>query len=169
MRIPGLAFRNLRFDGEPGRPSNAKELTRQANVLGRALTDPAHAKVFQLVPPGAKLPKGVIQASPPRVQSVRVARRATADGRVIFDLIGEVTQSCTVQRKGDTFDMNGGTTVVIDPEGEVRYAIFKRFGSEPRQERQHAAMVGSLKRFWSKSGRRFSLSGDVLRHLHRME
>ena len=169
VRIPGLAFRNLRFDGEPGRPSNAKELTRQANVLGRALTDPAHAKVFQLVPPGAKLPKGVIQASPPRVQSVRVARRATPDGRVIFDLVGEVTQSCTVQRKGDVFDMDGGTTVVIDPEGEVRYAIFKRFGSEPRQERQHAAMRGPLKRFWSKSGRRFSLSGDVLRHLHRME
>ena len=32
VRIPGLAFRNLRFDGDPGRPSNAKELTRQANA-----------------------------------------------------------------------------------------------------------------------------------------
>ena len=133
------------------------------------MTDPAHAKVFQLVAPGAKLPKGVMQASPPRVQSVRVARRATPDGRVIFDLVGEVTQSCTVQRKGDVFDMNGGTTVVIDPEGEVRYAIFKRFGSEARQERQHAAMRGPLARFWKKSGRRFSLSGDVLRQLHQMK
>ena len=166
VRIPGLAFRNLRFDGDPGQPANARELTRQANVLGRSLTDPAHAGVFQLVAPGAKLPKGVTQASPPMVQSIRVARRAAPDGRVVFDLVGEVTQSCTVQHKGDLFDMNGGATVVIDPEGQVRYAIYKRFGSDSRQARQHAAMRGPLAHFWKKSGRRFSLSGDVLRHLH---
>jgi hypothetical protein len=169
VRIPGLAFRNLRFDGDPGQPANAKELTRQAKVLGRCVTDPAHASVFQLVAPGAKLPKGVIQASPPMVQSLRVTRRAAPDGRVVFDLVGEVTQSCTVQRKGDVYDMHGGATVVIDPEGQVRYAIYKRFGSDARQERQHAAMRGSLARFWTKSGRRFRLSGDVLRHLHGME
>ena len=168
VEIRGLAFRNLRFEGDPGQPANAKELTRQANVLGRCLTDPANAKVFQLVPPGAKLPKGVVQASPPMVQSIRVTRRAAPDGRVVFDLVGEVTQSCTVRHNGDLFDMNGGSTVVISPEGQVRYAIYKRFGSEARQARQHAAMRGPLKRFWSKSGRRFSLSGDVLRNLHGM-
>jgi len=169
VRIPGLAFRNLRFDGDPGQPANARELRRQATALGRAMTDPACASVFQLVPPGTKLPKGVTQASPPMVQSIRVARRAAPDGRVVFDLVGEVTQSCTVKHKGDVFDMNGGATVVIDPEGEVRYSIYKRFGSEARQARQHAAMRGPLARFWAKSGRRFRLSGDVLRHLHGMK
>ena len=169
VRIPGLAFRNLRFEGDPGQPPDAKELTRQANVLGRCLTDPANAKIFQLVAPGAKLPRGVVQASPPIVQSLRVTRRAAPDGRVLFDLIGEVTQSCTVRRNGELFDMDGGTTVVIDPDGDVRYAISKRFGSEARQARQHAAMRGPLARFWSKSGRRFRLSGDVLRHLHGLE
>ncbi|HUR21010.1 MAG TPA: hypothetical protein VMZ90_09405, partial [Vicinamibacterales bacterium] len=168
VRIPGLAFRNLRFEGDPGQPADAKELTRQANVLGTFVTDPAHAKVFQLVAPGRKLPEGVVQASPPRVQSIRVTRRATPDGRVVFDLVGEVTQSCTVRRNGELFDMNGGVTVVINPEGQVRYAIYKRFGSEARQARQHAAMRGPLKRFWTKSRRRYSLSGDVLRHLHGM-
>ncbi|MEO6224058.1 MAG: peptidase M4 [Vicinamibacterales bacterium] len=168
IEIPGLAFRNLRFEGDPGHPANAKELTRQAIVLGRSLTDPAHARVFHLVSPGARLPKGVVQASPPRVQSIRVTRRAAPDGRVVFDLIGEVTQSCTVRRNGDWFDMNGGTTVVISPEGQVRYAIYKRFDSQARQARQYAAMRGPLKRFWTKSRRRFSLSGDVLRHLHGM-
>lgn len=169
IRIPGLAFRNLRFDGDPGRPANARELTRQANVLGRGLTDPAHAAVFQLVAPGRTLPKGVMQASPPIVQSLRVARRAAPDGRVVFDLVGEVTQSCTVQRKGELFDMNGGATVVIDSEGEVRYAIYKRFGSDARQARQHAAMRGPLANFWKKSGRRFTLAPDVLRRLHGMK
>jgi hypothetical protein len=166
VRIPGLAFRNLRFDGDPGQPADARELTRQANVLGRALTDRAHARVFQLIPPGATLPKNVVQASPPIVQSIRVARRAAPDGRVVFDLVGEVTQSCTVRRNGELFDMNGGATVVINPEGEVRYAITKRFGSEPRQARQHAAMRGPLAAFWKKSGRRYTLSGNVLATLH---
>lgn len=166
ISIPGLAFRSLRFEGDPGQPANARELTRQATVLGRAVTDPANAKIFQLVSPGTRLPKGVVQASPPMVQSVRVARRVAPDGRVVFDLVGEVTQSCTVRRNNELFDMNGGTTVVINPDGEVRYAIYKRFGSEGRQARQHAAMRGPLAEFWKKSDRRYQLGGDVLRRLH---
>jgi len=56
--------------------------------------------------------------------------------------------------------------VVIDPQGEVRYAIYKRFDSERRRARQHAAMRGPLKAFWRKSGRRFLLQPNVLRRLH---
>jgi hypothetical protein len=166
VRIPALAFKRLRFDGDPGQPASAKELDRQARALGAFVTDPEHAHIFQLVAPGTKLPKGVTQASPPRVQSLRVSRRAAPDGRVVFDLVAEVTQACTVKRRGDLFDMNGGTTIIIDPEGRVRYAIYKRFGSDARQARQHAAMRGPLAHFWKKTGRRYSLSGDVLRHLH---
>ena len=62
--------------------------------------------------------------------------------------------------------MNGGCTVVIDPEGEVRYSIYKRFDSEDRQARQQAAMRGPLKRFWRKTGRKFQLQPHVLRRLH---
>ena len=100
------------------------------------------------------------------MQSVRVTRRAAPDGRVLFDLIAEVTQSCTVDRDGELFDVNGGCTVVIDPEGDVRYSIFKKLDSEKRQARQHAAMRGPLKRFWKKTGRRFQLQPHVLRRLH---
>lgn len=139
---------------------------RQAHALGRFVTDPRHARVFQLVAPGASLPKGVIQAPPALVQSVRVTRRAAPDGRILFDLVAEVTQSCTIQREGELFEMNGGCTVVIDPQGEVRYAIYKRFDSERRRARQHAAMRGPLKAFWRKSGRRFLLQPNVLRRLH---
>src|SRR6185436_8629786 len=103
----------------------------------------------------APLPKGIIQASPARVESVRVSRRAAPDGRVLFDLVAEVTQTCTVQFKGDLFEMNGGCTVIIDPQGDVRYIISKRFESEARRARQHAAMRGPLKAFWKKAGKRF--------------
>ena len=166
LRIPGLAFAKLRFDGEPGRPASAKEMMRQANELGRFVTDPAHARQFQLVSPAAKLPKGIVQAPPARVESVRVSRRAAPDGRVVFDLVAEVTQSCTVQVGGDLFEMNGGCTVVIDPQGEVRYVISKGFESETRRARQRAAMRGPLKAFWQKSGRRYKQKSHVLRRIH---
>ena len=53
LHIPALAFSRLRFAGEPGRPASAVELTRQAHALGRFVTEPAHAHVFQLVSPQA--------------------------------------------------------------------------------------------------------------------
>jgi hypothetical protein len=165
--IPELAFRNLRFDGEPGQPADAEELTRQARALGAFVTNPKNARCFHLVSP-ERLPKNVVQASPAMVQSVRVTRRAAPDGRVMFDLVGEVTQSCTVQRAGELFDMNGGCTVIVDPEGAVRYSIYKRFDAENRRERQLAAMTGPLKAFWQKSGRKWSRRPEVLARLHAM-
>jgi hypothetical protein len=166
VHVHGLAFRDLRFDGEPGQPADVKELVRQARSLGACVTDPRYAPVFRLVSPSAPLPRNIVQASPPLVQSVRVSRRAAPDGRVVFDVVGEVTQTCTVRHGGDLFDMNGGCTVVIDPQGDVRYAVYKRFDSENRQKRQHAAMRGPLKRFWRRSGRRFLQQPDVLRRVH---
>jgi hypothetical protein len=166
LRVPGLAFRELRFEGDPGQPASADELLRQAHALGEFVTSPAHADVFRLVSPSAPLPKHVVQASPALVESIRVARRSAPDGRVLFDLVAEVTQSCTVRRSGELFDMSGGCTVVIDPQGEVRYAVYKRFDSENRQQRQHAAMRGPLRRFWRKSRNRFLLQPDVLRRIH---
>lgn len=166
LRIPGLAFRDLEFDGEPGRPASAGELERQARALGRFVTDPAHAGVFQLVSASAPLPRGITYAAPPSVASVRVARRAAPDGRVLFDLVAEVTQSCTVQHEGALYEMHGGCTVVVDPQGEVRYAIYKRFTSERRRSRQRAAMRGPLAAFWKKSGRRYLLQPGVLLEIH---
>jgi hypothetical protein len=168
LSVKGLAFSDLEFEGEPGQPASAEELARQAHALGRFVTDPKYADCFQIVAPSARLPKGIVQASPPLVQSVRVTRRAAPDGRILFDLVAEVTQSCTVERSGQLFDMNGGSTIVIDPQGEVRYAIYKRFDSEKRRARQHAAMRGPLRAFWKRSGRRFILQPHVLRRLHAM-
>jgi hypothetical protein len=62
--------------------------------------------------------------------------------------------------------MNGGCTVVLDPQGEVRYAISKRFNTEARRIRQRDAVLGPLKDFWAKSGRRYKQKPDVLRRIH---
>jgi len=168
LRVPGLAFSELKFAGEPGQPADANELERRARALGRFVTNPKYAHVFQLVAPSGKKPKGVTYVGPPTMESVRVTRRAAPDGRILFDLVAEVTQTCTVQQGGDTFDMNGGATIVIDPQGEVRYAIYKKFSSEDRRNRQRAAMRGPLKDFWNRSGRRFTERRDVLKRVHQM-
>ena len=167
LRVPGLAFKDLRFDGDPGRPADATELLRQANALGTFVTDPKYADRFHLVSPNKK-PANIVQASPPRIESVRVARRASPDGRILFDLVAEVTQTCTAQHKGVMFDMNGGCTILLDPDGVVRYAIYKRFSSEARRARQHAAIRGPLAPLWKKSGSRYRLRDNVLRRIHAM-
>ena len=166
LKIPDLAFCELRFDGEPGQPADAEELTRQAHALGAFVTDPKHADCFHLVPAAGRRPKGITQASPAIVQSIRVTRRVAPDGRIAFDLVAEVTQACTVERNGVLFDMNGGCTVIIDPEGEVRYSVYKKFDTAGRRDRQFAAITGPLKPFWKKTGRRWSLRPDMLRTLH---
>lgn len=166
LTIPGLAFRHLSFANEPGQPAGPAELERQARVFGTFVTDPARAGVFHLVPAGRPLPSGVVQASPAIVQSVRVARRVTPDGDVAFDTVAEVTQACTIKRRGQFYDMHGGCTVIVDPAGHVRYAIYKRFDSRNRRERQHAAMTGALKAYWRRSGQRWRLQPHMLRRLH---
>ena len=62
--------------------------------------------------------------------------------------------------------MNGGCTVILDPEGDVRYAIYKRFDGPSRRERQHAAMRGPLKEFWKRERRRWTLRPEMLKRLH---
>jgi hypothetical protein len=97
-----------------------------------------------------------------------VTRRVAPDGRIVFDLVAEVTQACTVVQNGEYFDMNGGCTLVIDPLGAVRYVIYKRLGSDDRRARQHDAIKGPLRDFWKKSGRTYTLRPDMLRRLHGM-
>jgi hypothetical protein len=167
LRIPALAFKNLRFDGEPGRPATAKEMERQARALGRFVTHPEHAEYFRIIAPDAPLPKGIKQASPARVESIRVSRRVTPSGSVLFDLVAEVTQSCTAERNGELFEVNGGCTVLIDPQGDVRYIIAKGFKNGTRSARQHAAMRGPLKKLWKKSGRRFVQQANLLQIVHK--
>ncbi len=169
LEISELAFKRLRFDGDPGRPAGEQELRRQADALGKFVSSKDHAPAFRLIAPGSPLPERVEYVSLPRVESVRCARRVAPDGRIVFDLIAEVLQSGTVRHEGELFDFSGGCTIVIDPFGHVRYAIYKNLDSAQRQERQQEAMRGRLKRFWKREGRRYSQVGGVFKELHRRE
>ncbi len=173
INVPGLAFRDLRFEGDPAWPSSVTELKRQAKALGRFVTSDKGAAACHLLAPGCELPKGVEYAAPPRVESVRTARRVAPDGRILFDLVAEVIQRGTVRVQGELMDFVGGCTIVIDPQGDIRYAIHKRLGSQDRHARQLAAVQGPLKDLWQKgrgeTGKgtlRFSARAGVPRLLH---
>jgi hypothetical protein len=166
LRVPGLAFSDLRFGSDPGHPADVAELRRQAAALGDFVTGAEVAPRLHLLVPGRKLPAGVTYASPPMVESVRCARRAAPDGSVVFELVAEITQSYTASHDGDLVESQCGCTLVIDPHGEIRYAIYKKPESRTRAARQGAAMRGSLKRFWMKRRGRYELRKDALRLLH---
>ena len=166
MQIPELAFSRLRFGCDPGYPANAAELRRQATALGAFVSRPEIARHLHLIAPRAPHLKGITQVGPLTVESIRVARRLSPDGHALFDLVGEVTQTCTVTIDKVPFEFTGGCTLVIGSEGEVRYAIYKRLDSLKRQQRQHAAVTGSLKAFWERKGKRLVPRTGMLQRLH---
>ena len=94
------------------------------------------------------------------------ARRRTAAS--LFDLVGEVTQSCTVQRAGRSVRherrLHGR-----DRSRKARSATRSTSASAAsmRQARQHAAMRGPLKQYWRKTRGLYTLQdGGMLRRLH---
>lgn len=166
LKIPELAFGNLYFNGDPSHAAGEKELLRQANILGEFVVNPDNARQLHLAAPGAKLPKTITYAAPPIVQSVRTTRRVGPDGTVLFDLVAEVTQACTVKHNDDLMDFMGGVTLIIDPFGDVRYAIYKKVDSADRQKRQYESINGPLRKYWKKAGKRFVRQGSTFKMLH---
>ena len=142
---------------------------RQANVLGAFVTEPANAHALHLVAPGMKLPRNVTYAAPPIVQSIRSTRRVADDGGVLFDLVAEVTQACTIQLGGELMDFMGGCTLIIGPDGGVRYAVYKRLDSAERQKRMLASAKGPLRKYWTLDGRKRVPMRGTFRLLHGVE
>jgi len=135
--VKDLNFAALKFDGDPARPANADELRRQAGALGRLVTLPQNLEVFGLAPAGhPRLGKDTVEL--PRVHSIRSSRRVGPDGQVVFDLVAEVTQTRRVRaRTGDRgFAFLGGATIVIGPDGAIRYVVSKSVLNEERLRRQ---------------------------------
>ena len=158
--ILALHFSNLRFAGDPSLPAGKDELRRQAEALWDFVTRPHVAEEFGLAP------AGVDGAEPCLVDSIRTARRVGPDGQVLFDLVAEVTQRRKVidPETGLEAKVFGGCTLVIDPEGEIRYAIIKRTLSQGRLERQLRYQRSSP--WWERTDGRYRMRGYTHRLAH---
>jgi hypothetical protein len=142
--VTELAFDQLHFKGDPAHPAGADELYRQAEALGQFIAHPDHLAAFGLARPGETI-------EPPCIQSVRTSRRVGPNGQVVFDLVAEVTQRRRVEGPEGRFDLYGGATMILGPEGEVRYAIYTRAERERRLDEQRDFMMGSGRDHWRQS------------------
>lgn len=124
--IEGLTFADLKFDGDPGLPASVEELRRQACVLGQFVTRPEYLRGFGLATKGDPLLNGD-DVDLPVIQSVRSSRRIGPNRQVVFDVVAEVMQRRLARVKGTdaVCSFYGGSTIIIDPRGMIRYVMRK--------------------------------------------
>ena len=126
VRSAKLAYSRLTFNGDPGRAPSLASLTAQAREVGRMVSDAGRCDCFGLLP--ADPAKGI---EIPCVESVRTSRRVGPDGQIVFDLVAEVTQRRDIALDGGrTMPFFGGCTLIIGPDGVVRYSVHR--ASTPR-------------------------------------
>jgi hypothetical protein len=156
--VRALGFAELRFDGDPGRAPGSSELRRQANEVGRLVTRADYRGEFGLVDP-TTVKTGdsaeIADVGVPTVESVRAARRVGPNSEILFDLVAEVTQRVVRRHKSQKVELYGGSTILIDPWGQVRYVIRKRVLNEERDNEALAFITRAANTY-------YRLVGDVL-------
>jgi hypothetical protein len=157
--IDDLNFARLQFKGDPGRPAGKDELRRQARALGKFVCHRDRLAEFGLMEPAESIDL-------PRVESIRSSRRVGPDGQIIFDLVAEVTQRRRIESPQGTFDLYGGSTVILGPDGEIRYVIRKSIGQEERVEEQLKYMTGPGSSYWRPLKGRLVPAEKMFRLLH---
>jgi hypothetical protein len=148
-----LAFKKLQFEGDPGRPAGEHELGRQARALGALVGTPAFLREFGCTVAGDPALQGD-DVDLPVIESIRSSRRVGPDGQVVFDLVAELTQRRRVRAHAGQpgFDFFGGATVILDPEGRIRYRIGKSVLDDRRLQRQRDFSTADGQRFWARVG-----------------
>jgi hypothetical protein len=162
--IPGLDFATLRFRGDPAAAADEGELTRQACALASWIaSSPEAQREF-----GLTAPEAAAKTERPCIESIRTLRRVGPDGQIVFDLVAEVTQRRhqRISPKGPVFPFVGGATVIIGPDGVVRYVIRKRITNEERLDRQREYITGVGRRYWARSGNAFKPLPSSFQLLH---
>lgn len=156
--IHDLAFTKLRHDEEPGWFAPQDERERRARALGDFVTDGRH-KCFGVVPPGRQ---GEDEYEPPVVESVRTLQRLTPDSELDFHVVAEVTQ--VVRRNRRRFF--GGSTVVIDETGRIRYVIGKSVANKARRRDTDAFLAAAPREYQAAFDEAAWDSGTLIRRFH---
>lgn len=166
--VIALDAAHLVFDCDMACGAAPAELTRQARALGEFATRPEHLQEFGLLS-GSEAEALGGRAELPVVASVRIARRAGPYGQIVNDLVAEITQQVMMQPGAGKADyaLVGGTTVILGPNGEIRYLISKSaVGSERIQRRR--AFLDSLqgRQFWQLRGTAYQEKRPLYEALH---
>jgi hypothetical protein len=92
-------------------------------------------------------PLGLSPGETFRVFSFHPLHRVGPDGQVCFDYVVELLQEREEaidpnDPESEKFPFYGGSTLILDNMGKVRYAVIKRIGNERRLARQRAFLQG---------------------------
>ena len=105
----------------------------------------------------------------PTIESVRPARRIGPDGQVVFGIVAEITQHALVSEPGRLRSsvFYGGSTVILGPEGEIRYVVGKGVQSSSRITRQlEFLQTDQSHKYWQLVGDVWQPSANTFRLLH---
>jgi hypothetical protein len=165
--IQALHFSELRFAGDPGRAADTDELRRQAEAVGAYVMQPGIAPLFGCAMPDDPALEGD-RVEPALVCSVRSLRRIGPNKEINFELVAEIVQRRWIAGPaGKRFEFYGGSTVIIGPDGQIRYLISKSITNAQRAATQvrnlDSARLGSARE--SRDGRLF-VPQIALRELH---
>ncbi|HET9396324.1 MAG TPA: hypothetical protein VFO36_09730, partial [Nitrospiraceae bacterium] len=111
---------------EPGWFPNQKARETQARALGTFVTTAGRHRCFGITPPG-RSDEGRYEV--PVIESVRTLRRLTPDNDLDFHIVAEITQRFV--QNGRAF--YGGSTVILDEEGNIRFVIGKSVRNQKRR------------------------------------
>jgi hypothetical protein len=156
--ISRLSFSRLRHGREPGWFAGQAERERRARALGDFVTDGRH-RFFGIVEPG---PRDGEDYEAPVIESVRTLRRLSPDDELDFHVVAEVTQR--VRRNKRWFF--GGSTIVIDEIGRIRFVIGKGIRNKDRRKSTDAFLAASAKEFRAAFESEQWDSGPLLRRFH---
>jgi hypothetical protein len=133
--VKGLAFAELQHGREPGWFAPEAERQRRGHVLGDFMTAGRH-RFFGLAEPGPS-PGKEEEYDLPVIESVRTLRRLSPDDRLDFHVVAEVTQRVRRNRRW----FYGGSTVILDDAGHLRYVIGKGIRNGARRKATDAFLA----------------------------
>jgi hypothetical protein len=130
--VEALAWNNLVQATHPMDDPGMAERVRRADAIGERIVAPVAAKCFGL----SSTNRRESGAELPVVQSLRTFRRISPDREAYFGIVAEVTQRKRVRLSDNrSYWFHGGSTIVLDADGSMRYAISKWVDSKPRLTR----------------------------------
>lgn len=166
--VAGLGFDERRFHCDPSNVADRRERRRQAEALGRFVTQAAHLEELGFVAADDPRLDGD-RVDPPCIESIRTARRVGPDGQISFDLVAEITQLRHVRAgpDGAAFSYHGGCTMLLGPDGRVRYVVLKSVVGRGRLQRRREYLGSdAAARYWSPVDDAFRRRGHYFRLLH---
>jgi hypothetical protein len=138
----------------------------RAKLVGKFLFCSKAYASLKLIRPDA-LPEKCKSAEIPRIESARVSRRVSPDGRLEMDLVVEITQNLDIMHQGKLMPAIHGCTVICDSCGQIRYVIHKDALQyvaqlEDRQNRNEF----NIHDFWSMERDRWMDQGRLMAKIH---